>query len=85
MFAALGALVGVLAAHRRGFSLVAGALGGAFLGPLSFLMFFVSSVDRGRTCPQCAERVKADARKCKHCGSELVPASVLKYGAAKSR
>ncbi len=26
-------------------------------------------------CPDCAELVLKDARKCKHCGSALVPAS----------
>lgn len=27
-----------------------------------------------RTCPECAEEILADARKCKHCGSEVSPA-----------
>lgn len=26
-----------------------------------------------RTCPECAELVQAAARRCKHCGSEIVP------------
>ena len=24
-------------------------------------------------CPDCRELVRADARKCKHCGVELIP------------
>lgn len=30
-----------------------------------------------KTCPHCAETVKAAALKCKHCGSELIPSSPL--------
>ncbi|MBL4815823.1 MAG: hypothetical protein JKY74_10100 [Shewanella sp.] len=26
-----------------------------------------------RDCPECAEEIKCAARKCKHCGSEIVP------------
>lgn len=34
-----------------------------------------ASVDEQRIrCPQCRELVRWDARKCKHCGSPLVPA-----------
>lgn len=66
---------------RKGFSIGWGIVGGLLLGPLSFLMFFVSGVTRSgviRKCPQCAEFVKAAAKKCKHCGSELPPPSVAK-------
>jgi RNA polymerase subunit RPABC4/transcription elongation factor Spt4 len=27
-----------------------------------------------KKCPACAELVKAEARKCKHCGEALTPA-----------
>src|SRR5262245_39536668 len=46
-WALLGALIGVSAAQRRGFSVVAGILGGLFLGPLAFLMYWVSGVTLG--------------------------------------
>lgn len=39
-----GVVVGGVAAKRRGFSLLGGALGGALLGPLALLLFFVSGV-----------------------------------------
>jgi hypothetical protein len=75
-WALLGALIGVTAAQRRGFSVVGGVLGGLLLGPLAFLMFFVSGVsasDQNRKCPFCAEFIKVEAMVCKHCGRELPP------------
>jgi len=79
-----GALIGVAAAQRKGFSVLAGVLGGLLLGPLAFLMFFVSGVsasDKNRKCPFCAEFVKAEATICKHCRSELPPPGVDQYKA----
>ena len=70
----LGALIGVAAAQKRGFSMVAGVLGGLLLGPLAFLMYFVSGLSRGdqnKKCPHCAEFVKLDAKVCKHCHRDL--------------
>lgn len=71
----LGALLGALAAQKRGFSMVIGVLGGLLLGPLAFLMFFVSSVSgaENRKCPFCAEFVKFEATVCKHCRRDLPP------------
>ena len=71
-----GALIGIAAAQRKGFSLVAGILGGVLLGPLALLMFFVSGVsssDRNRRCPYCAEWIRAEATICKHCRKDLPP------------
>jgi hypothetical protein len=67
----LGALIGYVAADARGFSKRAGIIGGVLLGPLAFLMFFVSSVSRRRTCPHCAERIKLKAFVCKFCGRDV--------------
>jgi hypothetical protein len=64
-----GALIGVSAASRRGFSTAAGIIAGMLLGPLSFLMYFASG-DR-RRCPQCAEWIQKKARLCPHCQSSL--------------
>lgn len=66
----LGALIGYAASQKKGFSPVAGVLGGLLLGPFAFLMFLVTGVsknDRNKKCPHCAEFIKADATICKHC------------------
>lgn len=77
-WALLGGLLGLVAAQRRGFSESVGALAGVLLGPLAFLMFFVSGVTRAdvgrRKCPHCAEWIKGEAKVCKHCGRD-VPAA----------
>lgn len=74
----IGALIGVAAAQKKGFSMAAGILGGLLLGPLAFLMFLVSGVSRDdarRKCPHCAEFVKAEATICKHCRQPLIAVS----------
>lgn len=71
----LGSLIGVAAAQRKGFSVVAGVVGGALLGPLAVLMFFVSGgKNQLKKCPFCAEWVKPEATTCKHCHNDLPPA-----------
>ena len=74
----LGGAIGAAAAQRKGFSMVAGVVGGMLLGPLAVLMFAVSGVvsskDRQKKCPFCAEWVKPEAKVCKHCHKELARA-----------
>ena len=73
----VGALIGILAALRRGFSMAAGVVGGLILGPLAILMYFVPGA-AGKDiakCPFCAESIKAEATVRKHCHRE-VPAAV---------
>ncbi len=74
----IGALIGAYAAQKKGFSVVGGVIGGLLLGPLAFLLFFVSGLvssnEAQRKCPFCAEWVKPEAVVCKHCGKELPPA-----------
>lgn len=71
----LGALIGVAAAQKKGFSIVVGIIGGMLLGPLAVLMFAVSGVasskDRQRKCPFCAEWIKPEATVCKHCHKDI--------------
>lgn len=70
----LGALIGVAAAQKKGFSVVGGLVGGILLGPLAVLMFAVSGVSKGgeqKKCPHCAEWIKPEAKVCKHCQREL--------------
>lgn len=69
-WALFGALLGVAASQKKGFSMVGGVIGGLLLGPLAFLLFFVSGVSGGeanKKCPACAEWIKAEATVCKHC------------------
>ena len=72
-WALIGAIIGIAAAQRRGFSTAAGFVGGLLLGPLAFLMFFVSQVSHRRTCPYCAEPIQDRAVVCKHCHRDLAP------------
>lgn len=68
-WALFGALLGVAAAQKKGFSLAGGIIGGLLLGPLAFLLFFVSSVggEARKKCALCKEWIQADATVCRHC------------------
>ena len=71
----LGMVIGVAATQARGSSWLVGVLGGLLLGPLAFLLYFVPPAPEQaqRTCPACAEVVKAEATLCKHCRQPLPP------------
>ena len=70
---------------NKGRNAIGGFLLGALLGPFGILIALVSSKDESqlekqavqtglsRKCPECAEVVKAEARKCRFCGSDLTP------------
>ena len=76
LWAGLGAVVGFIAAHRRGFSPVSGVVAGLMMGPLAGLLFVVPvpgsrPVQQPQKCPYCAGRVSSDTRVCHHCGAIL--------------
>ena len=75
LWPALGAVVGYVAAQRRGLSLVFGVLAGLMLGPLAFLLFlvpgFAMDAVHPRRCPYCAGSVASDASVCHHCQAIL--------------
>lgn len=75
IWALVGAAIGIFAAKARGLSLAEGLVGGALLGPLAFLLFFVSGTTdtTKKRCPYCDELVQRDARVCKHCGRDISP------------
>lgn len=78
-WALFGAILGLAAAQRKGFSIATGIIGGLFLGPLAFLMFFVSGVsssEKNVKCPHCAEWIKAEAMVCRHCHRDIYKVSV---------
>jgi hypothetical protein len=64
-----GAVVGSIAARRRGFSLALGLIGGLLLGLLSPLLFLVPG--KRQKCPHCAEWVKIEAKVCPHCQRQI--------------
>ena len=76
-WAVIGAIVGYVAAERRGFSPAVGVLGGLLLGLLSPLMFLCNSAAGSPACvkcPYCAEWVKGEALICRFCQRPLRPA-----------
>jgi len=75
-WAAIGAAVGAAIGERKG-RVDYGLCAGALLGPLGWMLVAASpgkpSAMGLRKCPSCAEFVKKEALKCKHCQSDLEP------------
>src|SRR5262245_7512902 len=73
----MGAAIGAYAAQKKGFSTIGGVIGGLLLGPLAFLLFFVSGIvssnEQQRKCSFCAEWIRPEATVCKHCHKDVAP------------
>ena len=64
-FPAIGAMVGLNAARKRGFSVAGGVIGGIFLGILSPLLYLAQGTRK--RCANCAEWIEPAALVCPHC------------------
>jgi hypothetical protein len=67
----IGAVIGYIAANRRGFSPVVGLLVGALLGVFSFVLLLFGANSKMKKCSACLEWIDTRATACKHCHSKI--------------
>lgn len=84
----IGGIVTGVIAQSKGLSFLPWALYGFAIWPVAIVHVLVAkpTVPRAgeKTCPKCAEFVKAEALVCKHCGADFpaVPAWMMQAGYA---
>lgn len=78
-------VAGGIVMSNKGRSGCGGFAMGFLLGPIGLIIALVMQADHQemdkrtlnqggmRKCPQCAELIKPEARKCRYCGSEVQP------------
>lgn len=72
----LAGTIPAIIAMRKGQKFVPWLLYGILLWPVALihsLLLRNEGVEVTRACPHCAERVKKEAKVCKHCGRDLEP------------
>lgn len=62
-------LVGLAIGSRKGINPLGAFFGGVFLGPLCFLMIFISKAKKD--CPACGEKISAKAVVCRYCNNPV--------------
>lgn len=67
----IGAVIGYIAATKRGFAPVVGILVGALLGVFSIVLLVFGDNSKMKKCPACLEWIDVRATACKHCHSNV--------------
>ena len=70
----IGAGIGYAIGKSKGRPM-AGAVWGALLGVIGWIVILIGP-DYGRKCPECRGRIPDDARRCLHCGYQIVSGGV---------
>lgn len=75
----IGAIIAAVVAKNKKRNAAAWVIGCVLLSPLIILILLVLpplaseniQVEKTKQCPHCAERIKAEAVVCKHCGRDI--------------
>ncbi len=68
----IGCAICTFFARSQDRSVVGVFFGSLFLSPVLVFIYLLFAGKNGKACPKCAETVKHEASKCKHCGHEFV-------------
>ena len=71
------ALLSVAVAHHKDRNKGIWAFAGFFLGLFAFIVLLCLPTSRPLKCPQCAERLRREARICMYCGYKFYSAGAV--------